>query len=227
MGAPSGRSGVQALPNAGHSCGFFKPCNTRPLMHSGDSRRPLRRVRTSPRASNSRYGWRSRSPLEGISRYRASGGPRLQTPRQRVAAPPVALAQDRAAVLVLDFGPAAFKLRHGHGDALQQVERLETGHHDGRGSAARWARIARSPSPCRRGRPPGRPARGSWASSGWPRWPAERARAPPVWRNSRSPRAPPARRPSHWPGRWSRSPPAEDLAPGVLPGQLHAIQRQR
>ena len=33
--APSGVCGVHSLPNAGQSCGFFRPLRTCPLMHSG------------------------------------------------------------------------------------------------------------------------------------------------------------------------------------------------
>ena len=34
IGAPSGFIGVQRLPNAGQSIGFFRPCSTSALMHS-------------------------------------------------------------------------------------------------------------------------------------------------------------------------------------------------
>ena len=35
--APNGCSGVQRVPNAGHSCGFFKPCKIKPAIHSAGS----------------------------------------------------------------------------------------------------------------------------------------------------------------------------------------------
>ena len=37
MGAPSGCSGVHAVPKAGHSWGFLRPRSTSPAMQSGDS----------------------------------------------------------------------------------------------------------------------------------------------------------------------------------------------
>ena len=36
-GAPSGDAGVQRVPNAAQSVGFFKPCSTKAEMHSAGS----------------------------------------------------------------------------------------------------------------------------------------------------------------------------------------------
>jgi hypothetical protein len=37
IGAPIGVAGVQREPNTGQSTGFFNPCSTSALMHSGGS----------------------------------------------------------------------------------------------------------------------------------------------------------------------------------------------
>ncbi len=67
IGAPSGCSGVQRVPKAGHWSGFLTPCRISPPMHSVDSStvwsaRPKRRS-----ASNAAYGSRSPQPLAGMS----------------------------------------------------------------------------------------------------------------------------------------------------------------
>jgi len=131
MGAPRGRSGVHWTPKAGHSKGFLRPCRTRPAMQSADSRHPRRAIQSAPRR---RSGDR---PREGAGRSResrrcrATGGWRLRRSRPRAAGGLVAVAGDGAAVLVLDLGAAAFQLRNGQADALQQIQRLEAGDHDG------------------------------------------------------------------------------------------------
>src|SRR6185312_3802413 len=54
--APSGVSGVQSLPNAGHSHGFFTPRSTSPLIQRAGSRVAIAPTSNTCSASCARYG---------------------------------------------------------------------------------------------------------------------------------------------------------------------------
>ena len=131
MVAPSGCSGVQRVPNSGQSVGCSRPCRTRPARHSSGS---------------STDRWPTSNTLLGVER-RVPGRERVAAPRDLPEAPPapvgddedvldhlqggrVAVADDRAGVLVLDRRLAPLELRHRGEDALQEVEGLEAGDHD-------------------------------------------------------------------------------------------------
>ena len=164
MGAPSGCSGVQRVPKAGQSCGFFSPCRicagdalaaTPAAVMPADVEAALGVVaRRTPGAAGSRSA--------GSRRCRARRGRRPRRPRaisfcagrlpSRVTA--------RAYWFSTPARPSS-SCAHRHVDALQQVERLEAGDHDGH-AVARGERLVllSSPSPRRRGRRRGSPAPG-------------------------------------------------------------------
>ena len=169
MVAPSGCSGVQRVPKAGHSCGFLSALQDQAadalagLVHVHVGHAEARARRRTPRrrgAGPGRCAGISPMPrhlrgthLEHLARSAAARG---WLPSRRTARA-YWFSTSRAALL---------ELLHAHEDALQDVQRLEAGDHDRHPVLRRRAaRTRRSPSPCRRGRRPGSPAPGCPATA--------------------------------------------------------------
>lgn len=64
--APRGFCGVQVVANAGHSKGFFKPCNICPAMQAGDSRGLICPTGNRDSASKSENSGLKHHPLSGM-----------------------------------------------------------------------------------------------------------------------------------------------------------------
>ena len=137
MVTPSGCSGVQRVPKAGHSGGFRSPHSTSPAMHS-----PVVVAAPADRAEprlgvEGAVGLGEAEPALGDLADAAPApghdpehlGHHLA--RRRIARPP-----DGAGVLVLDLGAARLQLPDAEIDALEDVERLEAGDHDRHAVAA-------------------------------------------------------------------------------------------
>ena len=147
MVAPSGCSGVQRVPKAGHSGGFCSPQSTRPLMHSL-GRSSLRHDRAEARLGvEVAIGV---GEAEAALRDLADAAPAAVHDLEDLAHDRlrrrVAVAADRAGVLVLDLGAALLELADAEVDAFEDVERLEAGDDDRHAEVARRAaRTPRSP----------------------------------------------------------------------------------
>ena len=141
IGAPSGRSGVHSVPNAGQSCGFARPRSTSPrdadlgLARRGCRRRRGNRTRRRARGTRSRR----RSPLCGITPMPRQARSQIsKTSRDDRAGPrALPLAHRRPARTGSPPRPALLELPHEHQDPLEQVERLEPGHDERDAEVAR------------------------------------------------------------------------------------------
>ena len=113
MVTPSGRSGVQRVPKAGHSGGLRSPRSTKPLMHSPASSATDAHGAEAALGVEIAIGLGKAQPAFGDVAD-AAPAPRdhpedLAHQRLRGA---VAVAADGAAVLVLDLGAARLELAH-------------------------------------------------------------------------------------------------------------------
>ena len=144
---PQRRSGVQRTPNAGQSCGRLWPCSTSPAMHSAGSsavmpatpNRPRRRSCGNPGRKRQAAGRNLADPAP-LPRHLARKPSRISERRR------IAFGAHAPRVLVLDLGSALLELLDAQVDALQDVERLEAGHHDRHAVLLRRsARIAEVP----------------------------------------------------------------------------------
>jgi hypothetical protein len=122
MHVPIGRSGVQAVPNTLHSHGLMTP-----FRHAHARNAPAQlgvQVRVRLRQLEPALGDEAHAaPLEVR--------PQLEHLRHHLERAQVALVGDDALVLVLDLAAALTELAQDHQDALEDVERLEAGNHDG------------------------------------------------------------------------------------------------
>ena len=155
------------LPNAAHSCGLIRPCSTSPDA----AHRRLVGVDVADREPV--FGIELAVPA-GTAATRSAGSCRCRarpgrSPRTRPSASPWRRAlpsvANGARVGVLQFVPAGLQLHHRAADALQDVQRLESGDHDRHPVLARpVGGTPRCPSRCRRARRPGTPAPGRSAT---------------------------------------------------------------
>ena len=129
---------MQRVSNAGQSAGFFRPLQDlagdafgRLLDRSQLDWKPPQRIMGGVRPAQAQTARRN------LADATPAPGHDVEDLADQALRFGVALATDRARVLILDVTAPLLELPNAHRDALQDVERLEPGHHDGHVVAAR------------------------------------------------------------------------------------------